>query len=512
MIAFTQRLWRKLKHFFRTQSQLAFKTVIEPHSKSSKSGKSSKGSSVADALVSVIIPALNEEKAIASVVQYALRDPLTGEVIVVDDCSTDQTAAIARSAGAKVITSSMLGKGASMLDGVAAASHEWIVFLDGDLSGLQDHIISDMVAPLAQDKADFVKARFGRGGGRVTELTAKPMLKVFFPELAHIAQPLGGIIAAKASLLKHLSFESGYGVDIGLLIDAFRKGARISEVDIGSLEHDSQSLLDLTSMANEVARVIHHYSREAGRLHVEQITEMYEAQRQATASFDYIINRRKNRNKLVLLDMDGTITPNRFVVELAKHTHTEETLAALLDNPLNDAGTRSKRIAEIFKFTHRKQFEKVAMSMEIRPAVIDFVNQMKRDGFMVGIVSDSYFIAAEIMRKRIFADFAIAHTLHFQNDICTGELKINSDFLPNGKLVEDLICKSNVLQQFLSTKIKPPFKEVWAIGDNVNDLHMLNLADKAFVIEPKTPVFQNHKHITEIQSFAELLTADAAVH
>lgn len=506
MKAFIMRLWRKFKHTLRTQAQLIFKTVVvaNPDSKAADGLDTLK-----PILASVIIPALNEKKAIASVVEYALRDEATGEVIVVDDCSTDETAALAQAAGATVITSSMLGKGTSMQDGIAAAQYEYIVFLDGDLSGLQEHIISDMVKPLVHDGADFVKACFGRGGGRVTELTAKPMLKVFFPELARFSQPLGGIISAKTSLLKHLTFESGYGVDIGLLIDAFRKGATIAEVDIGSLEHDSQSLQDLTSMANEVARVIHHHSREAGRLHVEQITEMYEAQRQATASFDYIINRQKNRSKLVLLDMDGTITPNRFVLDLANHTHTSEILNTLLDNPKNDAGTRSKRIAEMFKYTHRNQFEKVAMAMAIRPGVIEFVQQMKRDGFMVGIVSDSYFIAAEIMRKRIFADFAIAHILHFQNDICTGELKINPDFLPNGKYVEELICKSNVLQRFLSKKVKPSFKEVWAIGDNLNDLNMLNLADKAFVIEPKTLVFQKHKRITEIQSFTDLVTAAA---
>lgn len=501
MNTYIMRLWRKLTQFFRTPLPSFLKFTV--FSKPQHSQPNLDVPTITKA--TVIIPALNEENGIASVVEYALRDPATGEVIVVDDCSTDYTAERARAAGAMVITSSMLGKGASMQDGLAHASHEWIVYLDGDLSGLQDHIISDMVRPLLQNQADFVKARFGRGGGRVTELTAKPMLKVFFPELAGFAQPLGGIIAVKKSLLKHLSFESGYGVDIGLLIDALRKGARLAEVDIGSLVHDSQALHDLSGMANEVARVIHHHSREAGRLHVEQITEMYEAQRQATASFDYIINRQKNRTKLLLLDMDGTITPNRFVVDLARQTHTDETLSALLDNPKNDAGTRSKRIAEIFKYTHRNQFEKVAMAMAIRPGVIDFVNQMKRDGFMVGIVSDSYFIAAEILRKRIFADFAIAHILHFQNDICTGELKINPDFLPNGQSADDLICKSKVLQRFLSNKVKPSFTEVWAIGDNLNDLNMLNLADKAFVIEPKTTVFQKHKRITQIQSFTDLL-------
>lgn len=506
MKVFLMRLWRKLNYFLRTQSQFAVQSSKEILRKQEVSIQSS---APLPELCSVIIPALNEEKAIESVIHYAQKDTFTGEVIVIDDSSIDATAQIARSAGAQVFTSSMLGKGASMQDGIEVANNEYVVFLDGDLSGLEENIISKMIAPLIADEADFVKAKFGRGGGRVTELTAKPMLKVFFPELAGISQPLGGIIAARTSLLKKLTFESGYGVDIGLLIDAHLKGARICEVDIGSLEHDSQPLVDLTTMANEVARVIHHYSRHAGRLHVEQISEMYEEQRLASASFDYIINRRKGRRKVVLLDMDGTITPNRFIKDLAAFTHTEETLDALLDVSQNDAATRSQQIAEIFKFTHRTQFEKVAMNMPIKPGVIEFVNQMKRNGFMVGLISDSYFIAAEIMRKRIFADFAIAHTLKFRNDICSGELNLNKDFYPDRSHGNLQPCKSNVIKRFLSKTNKPSFVEVWAIGDHLNDLNMLLLADKAFVIDPKSPELLKHKHIKNIASFEDLFQVDA---
>jgi glucosyl-3-phosphoglycerate synthase len=240
----------------------------------------------------VVIPALNEARRIADVVAYALADEATAEVLVIDDSSIDDTARLARQAGARVITSTMLGKGASMGDGAAAAKEDLLVYLDGDLSGLRPGIITDLCRPLLRGQADFVKARFGRGGGRVTELTAKPMLKVFFPEVAHFAQPLGGIVAARRSLLRSLSFETGYGVDIGLLVDAQRAGARLAEVDIGSLEHDSQPLLDLTLMANEVSRVIYSRARAAGRLHVEQVIAMYESQRQAQAELDYILTRR----------------------------------------------------------------------------------------------------------------------------------------------------------------------------------------------------------------------------
>lgn len=462
--------------------------------------------------VSVIIPALNEQKRIGDVVRYALSDAATAEVIVVDDSSTDNTFALAREAGALVITSSMLGKGASMADGIELAQHEILVFLDGDLKGLRSGVISDLVRPLLAGDAEFVKARFGRGGGRVTELTAKPMLKVFFPELAHFNQPLGGIIAARKSLLRQLTLEDGYGVDIGLLLDSWRANAKLAEVDIGHLEHDSQPLLDLTSMANEVSRVIYSRARASGRLHVEQITAMYESQRQATASWDYAITRQKERRKLLLLDMDGTLTTSRFATLLAQATGQVQALEQHLDGSNPDVLTRSTQIAQIFRFVHRQKFEEVAKTMPIRNGVIDCVKAFKRAGFMVGVVSDSYFVAAEVLRKRIFADFALAHTVQFQGDVCTGELSINSAFMPDSHAPLGVkgvpgISKQHVLTRFRSQELQPSFLEIWAVGDNENDVDMLSLADKAWMIEPKSPRLKTVKGILEIKHFDELTAA-----
>lgn len=456
------------------------------------------------ACVTVVIPALNEARRIASVVAYALGDPATAEVIVIDDSSIDDTAALARQAGARVVTSTMLGKGASMRDGLNEARCELVAYLDGDLSGLKPNIVSDLAGPLLRGEADFVKARFGRGGGRVTELTAKPMLKVFFPELAHFAQPLGGIIAARRSLLQTLHFEDAYGVDIGLLVDAHRAGARLVEVDIGSLEHDSQPLLDLTVMANEVSRVIYARARAAGRLHVEQITAMYESQRQATAAIDYILTRRRDRRRLLLLDMDGTITPGRFVVELARATGREAALAGLLEGT-DDAATRSERIAALFRFVHRQQFEQVAHGMTIRTGVIEFVNRMRRQGFMVGVLSDSYFVAAEILRRRVFADFAVAHLLQFDGEVCNGTLRLNPAFQPAAADGLPALCKSHVLRCFREDNRPPPVQEVWAVGDNLNDLGLLLRADQAFVIEPKSPELLRQPGIQLVESFEALL-------
>jgi glycosyltransferase involved in cell wall biosynthesis len=365
----------------------------------------------------VVIPALNEARRIADVVRYALGDPATAEVIVVDDSSIDETASLARAAGARVITSTMLGKGASMHDGLQAASKELIVYLDGDLAGLQPGIVSELCRPLLEGSADFVKARFGRSGGRVTVLTAKPMLAVFFPEVAQLAQPLGGMVAARRELLAQLTFEDGYGVDIGLLLDALHAGARIVEVDIGKLEHDSQSLADLAAMANEVARVIHNRARRAGRLTVDQIDAMYEAQRQATASVEHVLARRRGRRSLLLLAGDGVITQEDFFAALARHTGQPAAYAEAANEP--------RHAARLFRFAHKRSFELAAREMALAPGVVLWVNRMRREGFMVGVVSHGVFIAAEILRRRVFADFALAHTIGFDDGVCTGELRPN---------------------------------------------------------------------------------------
>jgi glucosyl-3-phosphoglycerate synthase len=452
--------------------------------------------------VTVVIPALNEAKRIASVVTHAKTDDVTAEVVVIDDSSVDDTAALAQSAGARVVTSTMLGKGPSMQDGVNEARFEIVAYLDGDLGGLQPQLITKLVTPILRDEADFVKARFGRSGGRVTELTAKPMLKVFFPELAAFRQPLGGIIAARRSLLQQLAFEDGYGVDIGLLVDAHRAGARIVEVDIGSLENDSQPLQDLHAMANEVSRVIYSRARAAGRLNVDQIVAMYENQRQAAATLEYVMSRRRGRQRLLLLDMDGTLTSSRYVWELARATGQAAALAPLIDTN-DDAATRSERIAALFRFVHKTQFETVARSLPIRPGVVEFVNRMRRAGFMVGVLSDSYFVAAEILRKRIFADFALGHLLQFDAEVCTGQIRLNPAYMPEDGVGDT--CKSHVLKRFRGDPDDAPLVECWAVGDNLNDLPLLQTADRAFALDPKADALRHLPGVTVVAGFEELL-------
>lgn len=455
--------------------------------------------------VSVVIPALNEAARIADVVHYALSDPATAEVIVIDDSSIDDTAMLARDAGARVITSTMLGKGRSMVDGLRVAQHDIVVYLDGDLAGLRSNIISDLVAPIARNEADFVKAKFGRGGGRVTELTAKPMLKLFFPELARFAQPLGGIIAARQSLLQSVTFEDGYGVDVGLLIDAHRAGARLAEVDIGSLEHDSQSLHALGLMAQEVGRVIFDRAKQAGRLTVDQILSIYELERQNQADIDHILLKLRSCDKIALLCMDGVVSTSSYVHELAIATGRAAKLSELLRTPEPDIETRIQSIAHVFRFVHKHEFEAVAHALDIRPQIIETVNALRRMGYKVGVVSDGYFIAAEIVRRRIFADFALANTMQFDSDVCQGDVRLNRAYSHDSGCATHAQCSSNLLHYLRHGEREVALQHVVAVGSGPHDHCLLREADYSFAIEPRGDALLRDPGVIELRAIDELM-------
>ena len=138
-------------------------------------------------MITVIIPALNEETTVGKVVALVKKSPLVTEVLVVDDKSMDNTVDEARKEGATVITSTKLGKGTSMKDGILVAKNELIVFLDADIITYSDNIIEELTLPLLNDQADFVKSYFTRQAGRVTELVAKPLLSILYPSFPNFS-------------------------------------------------------------------------------------------------------------------------------------------------------------------------------------------------------------------------------------------------------------------------------------------------------------------------------------
>jgi glucosyl-3-phosphoglycerate synthase len=215
---------------------------------------------------SVCLPAKHCDRTVGDAVR-AVRDAV-GEVVVV--AADEPTARAAEEAGARVLRESEMqppvrGKGDAMARALPELSGELVVFLDADVPRLPRHFATGLLGPLLSGEADFVKAFYRRplgddpeGGGRVNHLMARPALRVFCPELGVVRQPLAGEVAGRRELLERLDFAGGYGVEIAMLIDAWRAVGleRMAQVDLGVMEHEHQPLSALTDMAETVLRTV----------------------------------------------------------------------------------------------------------------------------------------------------------------------------------------------------------------------------------------------------------------
>lgn len=221
----------------------------------------------------VIVPARDEQATIASVVgplvQHLVSAEVLAEVVVVDDGSTDRTAEYASASGARVVRAADIlsghggtGKGGAMWRGLAATTADFVAYVDADLVNFDPDTVTRLLQPVVQDPTvALVKGDWQRplgddpdGGGRVTELMARPLLARFFPELSFIRQPLAGEYSGTRALLEQLPFVTGWGVDIGLLLDATRLAglAAIRQVDLGVRRHRNRPLSQLTLPAAQV--------------------------------------------------------------------------------------------------------------------------------------------------------------------------------------------------------------------------------------------------------------------
>lgn len=210
--------------------------------------------------VTVIIPALNEEKNIGKVLEVINKDKNVDEIIVVDNASIDKTANIAEKHGAKVSFCEHKGKGYAMEKGLQEAKNEIVVFLDADVKNYNKNIIDILIKPIVENEADFVKSSFNRvEGGKVTELVTKPILNILYPNMYKFSEPLSGMIAGKKSMLENLQFEKDYGVDIGILLDMIKMNAKVKEINIGTIEnlsHLCKTTDRMQKMSTEVMKAI----------------------------------------------------------------------------------------------------------------------------------------------------------------------------------------------------------------------------------------------------------------
>jgi glucosyl-3-phosphoglycerate synthase len=231
-----------------------------------------------------VIPARAEAATIGPIVATCV--PLVDQVVVIDAASPDATAEIAAAAGAEVHQEAdllpdfgpVLGKGDAMWRALSVVRGDVVVYVDADTEGFGEHFVRGLLEPV-ENGAQFVKGFYRRpfkvgdaslpeGGGRVTELTARPLLNAFYPELAVIRQPLAGEVAARRELLERLPFSTGYAVEIAMLIDAWKEVGidSIAQADLDVRQNRHQPLSQLRPMADAVLAAVSERLYREGRL------------------------------------------------------------------------------------------------------------------------------------------------------------------------------------------------------------------------------------------------------
>lgn len=453
--------------------------------------------------VTVIIPVFNEEKTIGNVIKLAQKSKLTDEVIVVDDKSEDHTVEEAIKNNAKVITSKILGKGCSMKEGMDVARNEVIVYLDGDIDNYEDDIVNYLAYPILNNECDFVKSTFNREAGRITELVAKPLLSILFPELTVYSQPLSGMIATKKEVLKKVDFENDYGVDVGILIDIYAQKVKMKEVHIGRINNKSKPWQELGKMSREVSMAILKRAESKKILNLDELETMNIIQNEMEYSINESIS---HLNKLIIFDMDNTILMGRFIYEMAEKYGFEDSITDIITKN-NEPYIITKLIASLLKDMELEQIYEVVDSIKIVPDLKNIIKTLKRRGYIIAIVSDSYNLVTERVKNTIGADISLSNELEVKNNKITGEVTIPSYFVrKDNSFCNHSICKSNAVK-YLTEKYNIPASNIIAIGDSEGDICMVKMAGIGISFCSKNKLLDNiADKIIKKKSFKEILT------
>ncbi len=303
-----------------------------------------------DLTISLGLPTLNEEQTIGSIIETIkthLIDeyPLVDEIIVIDSSSTDRTAKIARSYGVKVVDEcdvlpewgSKLGKGCALWKSLHILKGDIIAWIDTDIKNIHPRFIYGLVGPLIKyPRIKYVKGFYKRpiklgdqlietGGGRVTELTARPLINLFFPELSGVVQPLSGEYAGRRETLEKVGFYNGYGVEIGLLINVLKQFGldAIGQADLIERVHRNQSLASLSKMSFAIVQVIMENLEKRHRVHL--LREINKTMK--------LIKQEPDQFYLELKEIEETMNPPIITVP-----EYRETFKGKLDSILEELG------------------------------------------------------------------------------------------------------------------------------------------------------------------------------
>jgi glucosyl-3-phosphoglycerate synthase len=424
-------------------------------------------------MITVIIPTLNEEKTIRKVIQESRRNELVTEIIVVDDLSMDGTIAEAQKENVKIITSTHIGKGDSMREGMLMAKNDLLVFLDAGFPGFTAEVIEKLSGPLIRNEADFVKSYCERPAGRVAEIMVKPMLEFFFPHLLQFRQPLSGMIAGKKSFFEKVQFDNDDGVDIGLLIDMHNMQARIKEVCVGEVENDGQPLHMLGRMAKQVANAIF---KRVNIFHSDRRREEEDSTMMMREQVEFALKELgRQPKKMIVFDMDHTLLQGSFIMAAAEQFGFKRELDDILSQQ-KSTFIRTQKIARLLEGRSFAEMIHVAESIPLIGDAVLVIRELQIRGYVCGIISDSYHCIANHVKNMLGLDFTLGNELEFQKSVATGEVKIPSQLLKDRfSQCEHDHCKSNMFQYILH-RFGISLSDSVAVGDGEMDVCMVKMA------------------------------------
>ncbi|OIO21108.1 hypothetical protein COV61_00170 [Candidatus Micrarchaeota archaeon CG11_big_fil_rev_8_21_14_0_20_47_5] len=402
---------------------------------------------------SVIIPCFNEEATLGRVINECKKSRIVSEVIVVDDGSSDNSVKVAIRSGARLIRHKKnKGKGAAIISGAKKAKNDALVFIDADLHGFSFEVVEKLAFPLLHHEARICKASFSREGGRVTELTAKPLLEALFPEVG-LSQPLSGLFAIRKELLLSLDIGSDWSIDISVVLSAMKSGERIAEADIGRLKHKHRSLDSLGRTAREITRSI---LTSAGFL--------------------------AGKHKLVVFDFDHSLILGSSIFHICKKLGFSKKLAHLKER--FHSGEISERrltrlIARMFKGIRVYDFLNAASTIRKQPFAEETLAYLSRKGYQICVISFAFSDSIISAFQKSKFDLLICPVLDFNKGKFTGTVRIPP--YP-GKF--HVFSKGAAMRAALR-KLKARREETIAIGDSKADEEMFKEAGIPVAINSK---------------------------
>ena len=277
------------------------------------------------------------------------------------------------------------------------------------------------------------------------------------------------MIGARKSFLKRIDIENDYGVDIGILLDMHNLGARISEVNIGYIENRMQSWEQLGKMSREVSRSILKRAKDIEVRNLETLEHLSIIRSQ----MDYAIRESLiGLEKMIIFDMDNTLLEGSFITTAADEFNFRDDLIKIVTEYTNPY-IRTKSIARLLRGRSIDEILGVVDKINIVNDAAEVIRELKKRGYICGIISDSYDTVTNHIKNKLKMDFSIANELEFSKSVATGEVKVPSAFMRNkhSKCPHDF-CKSNVLFE-LAEKYRIDIKNIIAVGDSENDICLI---------------------------------------